>query len=273
VSGELILVKLGGSVITDKTRPETPRLDVIHRLAREVASARETRPGLRLILGHGSGSFGHFPALRFNTRQGVATSEEWAGFAQVAAAAASLNRLVVDAFLEEGVPVWSVQPSASALCQSGALVSLDLAPIQAALERGLVPLVYGDVALDSVQGGTIISTEQIFGYLAHRFQPSRMLLAGVVEGVFDADPLREPSASLVPEITPGNWASVRQMLGGSHGSDVTGGMVTKVEEMVALAQELPGLTIQILSGERPEALYQALLEPERPGSGTRIQWS
>ena len=39
---DILLLKLGGSLITEKARPETPRLEVIARLAREIAAARES---------------------------------------------------------------------------------------------------------------------------------------------------------------------------------------------------------------------------------------
>ena len=129
---ELVFVKLGGSVITDKARAETARPSVIDRLASEVGRAMAARPQLQLLLGHGSGSFGHGVARHHGTRKGVHTEADWRGFAEVAAVAARLNRLVVDAFLEAGVPVWSLQPSASALCQGGELVSLATAPVERA---------------------------------------------------------------------------------------------------------------------------------------------
>jgi isopentenyl phosphate kinase len=267
---ELVFVKLGGSVITDKARPETPRPEVIARLAGEVASALVARPDLRLVLGHGSGSFGHVVARRYGTRQGVHTVADWRGFAEVAAVAARLNRLVTDAFLAAGVPVWSLPPSASARCRGGELTSLAAATVEEALAHGLVPLVYGDVALDEEQGGTIISTEQVFAYLARQFRPARMILVGVVDGVYEGDPLRDPSARLVPEISAANWSAVQAVLGGSHATDVTGGMLAKVEEMVDLVRELPGLTVQLISGERRGALETALLQPGSAG-GTLIR--
>jgi isopentenyl phosphate kinase len=269
---ELVFVKLGGSVITDKTQPEVARPDVIERLAREIGSARALRPGLRLVLGHGSGSFGHVAANRYKTHTGVYTTEDWQGFAQVAAVAARLNRIVADLFLAAGVPVWSLQPSASARCRGGELVALETGPVERALARELVPLVFGDVALDDLQGGTIVSTEQIFAFLARRLHPRRVILASVVDGVFDQDPLREPTARQVPEISSRNWDEVRSVLGGSHATDVTGGMLAKVEEMVELVRDVPGLVVQILSGERIDALKTALLGPAELAGGTRIYW-
>jgi isopentenyl phosphate kinase len=275
----LAFVKLGGSVITDKVRPQTARAGVIARLAGEIAGALAVQAdprvasgaGLRLVLGHGSGSFGHVFARRYGTRQGVRSVDDWRGFAEVAAAAARLNRIVTDTLLAAGLPVWSLQPSASARCQGGNLVSLATDPVEQALAHGLVPLVHGDVALDEEQGGTIISTEQIFAYLARQLYPARVILVGVVDGVYEGDPLRDPAARHVPEITAANWSTVQATLGGSHAVDVTGGMLSKVVEMVALARELPGLTVQLISGERAGALYGALLKPEVT-NGTIIRW-
>lgn len=269
---EMVFVKLGGSVITDKAEPETARPETIARLAGEVASALTARSGLRLVLGHGSGSFGHLVAQRYGTRGGVHSEADWQGFAEVAAVAARLGRIVTDACLAAGVPVWSLQPSASARCRGGELVSLETAPVERALAQRLVPLLYGDVALDELQGGTIISTEQIFAYLARHLHPACMILVGEVDGVFEGDPLREPLAGRVPEITAENWGRVRTVLGGSHGWDVTGGMLSKIEEMVELVRSLPGLQVQVLSGRRTGALETALLSPSEMSGGTVIRW-
>jgi isopentenyl phosphate kinase len=276
---ELVFVKLGGSILTEKSQPETARPEVIARLAQEVASALAARAGgagsseggLRLLLAHGSGSFGHVAAHRYGTRQGVHSSADWQGFAKVADIAARLNQIVTDAFLAADVPVWSLQPSASARCRGGELVALETAPVERALDEGLVPLLYGDVALDEVQGGTIISTEQIFAFLARRLHPARLILVGVVDGVFEADPLSDPSARRVPEISPANWQAVRSALSGSHATDVTGGMLSKVEEMVRLVREVAGLEARFLSGEVVGALERALLDPAEAG-GTRLYW-
>jgi isopentenyl phosphate kinase len=268
---ELVFVKLGGSVITDKAQAETARLEVIARLVAEIASALGQRSGLQVVLGHGSGSFGHMVAQRYGTRQRVQSAGEWRGFAEVAAVAARLNRIVMDALLAAGVPAWSLQPSASAQCRAGELISLAVDPVAQALAQGLVPLVYGDVALDEVQGGTIISTEQIFAYLARRLCPSRMILVGAVDGVFEGDPLRDPVTQLIPEISAANWQTVRAALGGSHATDVTGGMLAKVEEMVELACELPHLMVHIISGERGGALERALLQSAGAEEGTVIR--
>jgi isopentenyl phosphate kinase len=133
-------------------------------------------------------------------------------------------------------------------------------------------MVYGDVALDEVQGGTIISTEQIFAFLARELRPDRLVLVGAVDGVHDGDPLRNASAKPIPEITEANWEAVQATLGGSYATDVTGGMRTKVEATVELVRDLPGLTGHIISGERPGTLERLLLDPTTATGGTLVHW-
>lgn len=272
---ELVLLKLGGSVITDKNQPFTAREEVLRRLGRELREALDCRPDLQLILGHGSGSYGHVVAQAHRTREGIVDGDQalvrrsWLGYAETAAAAARLNRLVTDVLLEERVPVVSYQPSASARCRRGELMYFDTHPLKQVLGAGLVPLVYGDVAVDAVQGFTIISTEQIFENIARELQPARIILAGVVDGVYDADPFANPAASRYDEITLDNWEEVEASLGGSHGTDVTGGMFSKVRDMYHLVLAQPPLEVHIVSGEIPGQILSALLGGDK-GIGTLI---
>jgi isopentenyl phosphate kinase len=258
-----IFLKLGGSLITDKNHEATPRSDVIRRAASEVKAALESDASLRLVLGHGSGSFGHFAAKRARIMEPTPT--DWSGYAATGAAAARLNRLVTDIFLEAGVPVVSLQPSASARCRDGVLVHLEVAPVRELLAHGLVPLVYGDIALDDVRGATIISTEDIFVCLARELRPSRIILTGEVEGVLDR------SARLIPTITAANIDEMHGLLGESSGIDVTGGMLAKVLAMWSLVEVQRGLEVRLVSGMKPGLIERALVE-ERFGEGTVVRW-
>ncbi len=254
-AGATLFLKLGGSLLTDKTQTEALRHDVLARLAAEIAAARAARPGLRLVLGHGSGSFGHVAAARHGTRVGVAGVAAWQGFAEVSDAAARLNRRVVAALLAAGVAAVGLPPSASAVVADGHIQQLAVAPVVAALEAGLLPVVFGDVAFDTVRGGTIISTEEVLDFLAPPLRPSWLLLAGETAGVLDA------TGSVVGRITPATLPEMLPALGGSRGTDVTGGMATKVMAVLDLAAALPGLRVRIFSGLEPGLLTRLLLDP------------
>ncbi len=176
---ELYLLKLGGSVITDKNRPFTARQEVIDRLAGEIKNALDERgDDLQLIIGHGSGSFGHQAASQYQTHRGAIAANSWLGFAEVAAAAAELNHLVVNALRQAGVPAMRFQPSASTRTRGEQLMYFETFPLKEALSHGLVPVVYGDVSVDARQGMSIVSTEKLFDNLARELAPSRIILAG-----------------------------------------------------------------------------------------------
>lgn len=265
----MIFLKLGGSLITDKTRENSVRWEVLQRLASEIAQwcndpiAQSKMP---LLIGHGSGSFGHAAAKKYGTRAGVRDAAGWRGFADVSVAALRLNRIVADALHEAGVRVISVPPSASILCADGVIQHMDLNLIKVSLARGLVPIVMGDVAIDTVRGGTIVSTEEVFAYLAQHIPVQRVLLAGETEGVYERfegvggfERSEPPNLPLLPKITPANWEAIRAGIGRSRGVDVTGGMAAKVRDMLALVQAHPALQIQIFSGLQENNLKQVLL--------------
>ena len=266
----LDFLKLGGSLITRKAVPHTPRPEVLARLAQEIAAARRLQPERRLLLGHGSGSYGHVPARKYGTRLGVKTPEQWRGFTEVWRDANTLNRLVVDALLDAGLPAVSFPPSASVIARDGQVLTWDIAPIRAALEAGLLPVVQGDVIFDTVRGGTILSTEELFAHLAIRIHPARLLLAGIEPGVWSVYPPRidRVSDAIIPEITPENLSVVLPALSGSQDTDVTGGMVSKVHQMLALVQALPDLEVRIFSGQQPGCLQEVLAGGY---DGTRIR--
>lgn len=251
----LIFLKLGGSLITNKNKASVAKPKILARLAKEIAQALKDNPDLRLVLGHGSGSFGHMPAKKYGTRDGVYSPEEWRGFAEIWYQASALTRIVIEALHEVNLPVVAFPAVSSTIGKDGKPVSWDLTPIQIALNKNLLPLVYGDVVFDTVRGGTIFSTEDIFNYLARHLAPMRILLAGIEPGVWADYP---ECTQIIETITPNNLEQAAPALSGSAATDVTGGMVAKVNEMLALTQKIPSLEIVVFSGKKSGNLKKAL---------------
>jgi isopentenyl phosphate kinase len=252
---EIVLLKLGGSLITDKDKPYTARLETLAELASELKTVRDSNPDLHLILGHGSGSFGHVAAKKHGTRESVRTSEQWMGFAEVRFQAAELNRLVMQSLINGGVPAISFPPSSSMISDDRKVIHHNILTIRKSFEAGILPVVYGDVAFDEARGGTILSTEDVFTFLVDQFSPSRILLAGIEAGVWADFPAR---TTLVKQIQLEEYEKMRAGIGGSASTDVTGGMKAKVEEMLGLIQKNQGLTVQIFSAEEKGHLTRAL---------------
>ena len=254
LTSPLTLIKLGGSLITDKRRPGRARHTVIARLAGEIAAASDRRPG-RLIVGHGSGSFGHPAAARHGVHRGTAAGGAPAGVAETQARAAALHRLVVDALLAKGAAPFSLAPSSYMSAASGRPVGLSMEPLLRALGMGLLPVTYGDVVLDRRQGSAICSTETVFAALVRALsrrgdRVARVLWLGETDGVYDA------GGALVPEVSAANLGRVLRATGGAAGTDVTGGMRHRLETAAELARL--GVESWILDGREPERLARAL---------------
>lgn len=255
MTNEFVLLKLGGSLITDKDKPYTPRLDKLADLAEEIKTALGSNPGLQLILGHGSGSFGHVAAKKYGTRDGVMTKEQWLGFTEVRLQAAELNRYVVTSLFEAGLPAMPFPPSASMVSNKRKVIHHNVETIRRALDANLLPVVQGDVAFDEALGGTILSTEDVFTFLVGHFPTTRILLAGIEAGVWADFPAR---MKLVKQIQLSDYEAMRGGIEGSASTDVTGGMKAKVEEMLSLIHKQNELTVQIFSAEEHGLLTRAL---------------
>ena len=260
----LVLLKLGGSLITDKTRPYTARLETLDDLAGQIAADVRSHPDLRLVLGHGSGSFGHTAASRFDTRHGVKSATDWKGFAEVWFQASALNRLVVEALRRADLPAITLSPAASVTACDGKVTDWDLRPLHQALSNGLLPVIHGDAIFDKARGGTILSTEELFIHLVPEFHPERILLAGLEEAVWADFPARTRK---LDELIPSDLAGQAGGLQGASGLDVTGGMASKVALMLELVDKNPALEVLIFSGEKPGNVRSAL---EGGNPGTRL---
>lgn len=252
---ECIFLKLGGSLITNKDQAHTALIEEIDAIAAQIKHFRQDYPEVRLLIGHGSGSFGHVAAKKYGTRKGVRTAAEWQGFLEVWREAHALDEIVVERFSRLGLPVLSFPFSAGALARQGQVQSWTTRPIQMALDNGLLPIIFGDVAFDEVLGGTILSTEEQMKHLVPALTPTRILLAGLEEGVWQDFPA---CTRLIKTITTATYPQVSQHVFGSSSTDVTGGMASKVAEMMTLVVEYPHLEVNIFSGKQPEAIYKAL---------------
>jgi len=251
----LVFLKLGGSLITDKYSPRTAREDLILRVCQEIGHTLAEQSNLKLLLGHGSGSFGHYSGKKHGTRNGVSTPEEWQGYSEVRQDAAALNQLVMDGLKKAGLQALGFPPSGSVTTENRKITSWDLSPIYSALDNNQLPVVYGDVVLDTQLGGTILSTEELFLHLSCELKPGRILLAGIDRGVWEDYP---NCTKLIREINPANFPQTLKNISSSGAPDVTGGMAAKVSQMVGLIDTLPDISIQIFSGMEPDNITRAL---------------
>ncbi len=226
---DLILVKLGGSVITDKGRPFIARIETIQKLAKKIRSFKNKNTDL--IIGHGAGSFAHVPAAKYQTQKGLINKDSLWGLALTADAAIQINRIVISEFLKLKISCLSFAPL-SFIYNTKIIVE----HLQKALDLGMTPVIYGDVIMNKKQGFEIYSGEKTLDILASKLSKSyrkiKIIYFTDTSGVYD------DKGKTIPVITPKNFGEVKKFLQGSGNTDVTGGMIHKVEESLKLVQKL-----------------------------------
>ncbi len=259
---KLVLVKFGGSLITDKTKPFTSRPKTIRRLCFELAKARKKK-GQLLVVGNGGGSFSHQPAVEYQTTEGIINQDSYYGMAVVQDTAAQFNRMIIKQFLDIKENAFGLNPSSFMISKNGEIKKAFLEPILKLLGLGMLPVIYGDVGLDEESGCCILSTEKILNYLALRlkakgYQTERIVLTGTTAGVYDS------TGRTIRKISPNRFKKIKKEIGPSDGIDVTGGMLHKVEEAVKLAKK--GIETWIINGKIAGSLEKAILGQETKGT-------
>ena len=215
------VLKLGGSVITDKSREETVDDRSLDRVAAAIGSAADSR----LVLVHGAGSFGHTHASAHNVSTTNGTRDPTA-IRAIHDSMQRLNVAVLDALAEHGVPGIPVHTLSAAVRDAGRNLTLLTAQIETMIEEGFVPVLHGDVIAHAGSGATIVSGDELVVELATRLSATRVGLCSTVPGVLDADD------AVIPEID--DYGTVADVLGESETTDVTGGMAGKVAALLEL---------------------------------------
>jgi len=234
---DLIILKIGGSVITDKfsSTPKT-NLDVMKRVSKEIASAYN-KEKMSLIIIHGAGSYGHQIVNKTKIGEGIKNNEQLKAFAETQRLQNELNCIFTKYLIEEGLPTIPCQASSFAVTDSGRIVKMDLSVIEGLVKIGMVPVLYGVPAYDQTQKCSILSGDQIAPYLAVKLNAKKIIHGTNVDGVFTSDPNKNPDAKLITEINSKNINQVKEWLTGSTATDVTGGMFGKVSELLKIGIE------------------------------------
>ena len=233
-----VVLKLGGSLITEKDRPETldgPALDA----ACDVISGALTDGAVdRLVIVHGGGSFGHHHASEHGVSTTAGTHDAGAVM-DIHGAMTTLNGLVLSRLHSRGVSAIPVHPLSLSARRDGPDGDLDLplASTETLLDEGFVPVLHGDGAATAGEGVTVVSGDELVVELAARLAARRVGVCSTVPGVLDgADGAGDDDGPGEREVIPAidEFDAVADVLGASDTTDVSGGMAAKVRELLAL---------------------------------------
>ena len=248
MNNAIILIKLGGSVITHKEKEYSARVDIIRQLVREIKKANT-----RVVIAHGSGSFGHTSATKYGGKKGYKST--W-GVAKVARDAMEINRIVMDILIEEKIPAVSMRPMSMIIAKKGKVEKNFFKSIILLLKQGITPVVYGDVIVDTNWKTTIFSGEttlDLIGLylLKNEFKIVKNIQVGITDGVYDEN------KKTIHEITKKNYRQYESSIFKSKNTDVTGGMKHKIESSLVLAEKK--IPTYIINGLVKNNLYKILV--------------
>jgi isopentenyl phosphate kinase len=240
----LIILKIGGSVITDKDSVSVAKKDEIDRISKEIAAfKKEIKQALILV--HGAGSFGHPHALE-HLSKGFNANGVYLTHISVKA----LNSMVVDSLYKAGLNALPVHPLSSCLLENGNIIEFQIAPIKLMLERDIVPVLHGDVVMDRVLGAAVLSGDRIVPHLAAVTAASGIGAGSNVDGVLD------DKGEVIKKITPHSFVDMKKDIMGAKAPDVTGGMLGKVSELVELSKK--GINSRVFNAAKKNTVSKFL---------------
>ena len=241
---ELVILKLGGSIISDKSNKYSFRKNNVSRIVSEV---KDFYPQRSFVIVHGGGSYGHPKAKEYKITEGLNSEDQKFGFYETHKKMLELNNKILDEFKTEELPAFPISPSSTFITESGDPSKYQLNSTVELLEKDFIPVLFGDVSIDIDQGINILSGDQIIKSLVNElkshYRIDKVIFLADVDGIYDMDPSK-PEAKLLDKVSPRNVKNIS----GSSGIDVTGGIENKLNQMIEIAEMNPEIDIRIANG-------------------------
>ncbi len=232
----MIIVKLGGSIITDKSRYHTFRKTRTSTIIRELSRLEDD-----MVIVHGGGSFGHIMAKEYGL-PGILDEKRRIGTAIVHKDMVDLNQMVTSLLIDHGISAVSIPPSSFIFKGKK-----DYSVFRAFLENGMTPVSFGDVFIEERGQVGIYSGDSIMLDLAEEFKPARALFITDVDGIYDKNPKLHEDARLLRSIED------KAVFEGTV-ADVTGGIAGKLDAIKKMRKFVK--EIYILNGSDPARMRE-----------------
>ncbi|NVM44352.1 MAG: isopentenyl phosphate kinase family protein [Candidatus Lokiarchaeota archaeon] len=252
---KIILLKLGGSLLTDKNKPFSIREDVVKSAVRQIIEANE-----KLILIHGGGSFGHPLAKKYNITKGLDKSipNQILGVAETHHSMNKFNNFLIELFLDNQFPVLSIQSSSIFIKNLNKIVTNSIDAIEAALDLNILPILYGDIIFDISGSFSIISGDQIILELSKNLKKhdiSKVIFTMETDGLYVKDENDSDNYILVEQCKCDELGSLKLADMGQK-IDVTGGIKGKLDSIKKICEN--NIPVQLINGLESKYIYKSL---------------
>ncbi len=238
------ILKIGGSVITDKNGDLAAKTEDINRIAEEIKRADMDN----LVIVHGGGSFGHPTAQKYGIQDGLKEPSQKVGFSETHHVMTVLNGLIMDALVWHEIPALSITPSTCIMTENGRIKYFDDTVLCNCMKMGFVPVLYGDAVLDDKMGFTVLSGDQLVAHLAVKLKAQKIVIGVDTDGLYEADPKVDKNAKPYLKLNLEQLKRVQAKIGNAQTTDVTGGMAGKIAELIPAVEA--GVPVQIINATR-----------------------
>ncbi|HXG74728.1 MAG TPA: isopentenyl phosphate kinase [Candidatus Nitrosotenuis sp.] len=242
----MILIKLGGSIITNKERPLSPRIATVQKIAQQLKKIKEP-----LAIVHGGGSFGHYWSVKYDMHTKPA-NYDLHGVSVVKNSMVELNKIVLDCLERAGLNPYCLPPTD--FMSGNKPISSKIRQVKRISKAGLIPVTFGDALWFAGRKSYILSGDKIMSLFAKVLRPRLCVFVLNVDGLYSDLKTKE----LIYEMK-GNKVSVDEIP-----MDVTGGMKRKIQEAAAISKM--GLNVFFVNGNKPQRIVDAVQKAKFEGT-------
>ena len=242
----MILIKLGGSIITNKEKPLSPRKKTIDNLTKSLRKISEP-----IIIVHGGGSYGHYWSVKYDMH----TKEkkyDLRGVAIIKNSMIELNKIILDSLLKNKLSPYCLPPTD--FMTGNKPIVKKVKEIEKIAKSGMIPVTFGDALWFGQKKTYILSGDKIMTHLAKILRPRLSIFALNEDGLYSD----LKSKKLIYELKG------ERPLISENRMDVTGGMTRKVEEASKIAKM--GMNVFFVNGNKPERIVRAVKNRKLEGT-------
>ncbi len=252
---DLVIIKLGGSLITDKSKPYILNKMSLDHVVNEIKKVRNNFSQLRILLINGNGSFGHFTAKEFEIDEGRQDLDEvdLFGLARLQEDTSRLNRILITRLIQKKLPAVHFSISSNLILtnpKSKDLYNFNSQTLETYLQKNFLIVCNGEAVLTKDLNFTTVSSDLLLTIFAKNLQKKFRLTEvwnlGNYIGVVDS------KGNLIPTINSSNFRQIKEFLSEAKETDVSGGMKQKVIEFLNLSKL--GFVIKIMDGRNIDML-------------------
>ena len=242
----MLLIKLGGSIITNKEKALSPKRKTIDNIAKILKKIDQP-----FVIVHGGGSYGHYWSVKYDMHTKPAKYDV-RGVAIVKNSMVELNKIILDILLKNKLNPYCLPPTD--FVSGNKPIKTKINEIEKIAKSGLVPVTYGDALWYGQNKSYILSGDKIMSMLARVLKPKLSIFVLDVDGLYSDLKTKK----LISELK-GEKPIISEI-----GMDVTGGMKRKVDEAQNIAKM--GLDVFFVNGNKPKRILDAATKRKFEGT-------